>query len=65
MNWVSDSMKKIKSGLTTALRHSLIQKLKFPKHINIGVMINTGDLLKNKLTPLQNCKKIFAKKNKN
>ena len=27
-------------------------------------MINTGDLLKNKLTPLQNCKKIFAKKNK-
>lgn len=54
---------KIK-GLTAYTDDSLIRKLKIPRNINIGVMINTGDLLKNKLTPLQNCKKIFTKKNK-
>ena len=27
-------------------------------------MINTGDLIKNNLSPLENCKKIFSKKNK-
>ena len=53
---------KIK-GLTAYTDDSLIRKLKIPRNINIGVMINTGDLLKNKLTPLQNCKKIFSKKN--
>ena len=51
-------------GLTAYTDDSLINRLKFPNEINIGVMINTGDLIKNNLSPLKNCKKIFSKKNK-
>ncbi len=54
---------KIK-GLTAYTDNQLIEKLKIPKDINIGVMINTGDLLKNNLSALENCKRIFNKKNK-
>ena len=54
---------KIK-GLTAYTDDQLIKKLIIPKNLSIGVMINTGDLLKNNLSPLENCKKIFRKKNK-
>ena len=55
--------KKIR-GLTAYTENNLIKKLKIPNNLNLGVMINAGDLLKNNFSPLQNCKKLFNKKNK-
>ena len=55
--------KKIR-GLTAYTENNLIKKLKIPNNLNLGVMVNAGDLLKNNFSPLQNCKKIFNKKNK-
>ena len=49
-------------GLTAYTDNKLLKNLKVSKKIKIGVMINTGDLLKNNLSPLENCKKIFERK---
>ena len=46
-------------GLTAYTDNKLLKNLKVSKNIKIGVMINTGDLLKNNLSPLENCKKIL------
>lgn len=54
--------KKIR-GLTAYTEDKLINKLKIPSNVNIGVMINVGDLLKNNRSTLENCKKIFKNKN--
>ena len=54
--------KKIR-GLTAYTEDKLIKNLKIPDNIKIGVMINVGDLLKNKRSTLENCKKIFESKN--
>ena len=50
-------------GLTAYTEDKLINNLKIPSNVNIGVMINVGDLLKNKRSTLINCKKLFRNKN--
>ena len=51
-------------GLTSYTDDSLINSLKIPKNINIGVMINAGEFKKNNLTPLNNLKILFPTINK-
>ena len=50
-------------GLTAYTEDKLINNLKIPSNVNIGVMINVSDLLKNKRSTLINCKKLFRNKN--
>ena len=49
---------KIK-GPTAYTTEKLINSLRIPKNLLIGVMVNAGDLLTNKSSALKNCKKIF------
>ena len=48
-------------GLTGYTDDSLIEKLKFPRSLKIGVMINASDLFKNNYSPLKNLKRLFPK----
>ena len=52
---------KIK-GPTAYTKDSFINELKIPQGISIGVMVNAGDLLKENINPLNQCKKIFPNK---
>ncbi|WP_440918177.1 hypothetical protein [Candidatus Pelagibacter sp.] len=51
-------------GLTGYTDDKLINKLKFPNYLRIGVMINASDLYKNNFSPLKNLKRLFPKINK-
>jgi 4-hydroxy 2-oxovalerate aldolase len=51
---------KIKlKGQTAYTEEKLINNLKIPKNISIGVMINASDLVGNKKSPLKICKKLL------
>ena len=51
-------------GLTGYTDDKLINKLKFPNYLRIGVMVNASDLYKNNFSPLKNLKSLFPKINK-
>ena len=46
-------------GPTAYTTEKLINSLRIPKDLLIGVMVNAGDLLTNNSSALKNCKKIF------
>ena len=46
-------------GETAYTTEKLLNDLNIPVNLNIGVMVNASDLIKNKRTPLENCKNIF------
>jgi 4-hydroxy 2-oxovalerate aldolase len=56
--------KEIPMGLTAYTNDILLNSLKIKKNIKVGVMINAGDLIKNKNKPLNELKKLFPKINK-
>lgn len=56
--------KKIK-GLTGYTDQNLLENLKIPKNLKIGIMVNTSDLLKKKTINIKILKKLISKKNKN
>ncbi len=49
---------KIK-GPTAYTTDSFIKSIRIPSNIKIGIMVNASDLITNKSTPLNNCKKLF------
>ena len=51
-------------GLTAYTKDSLINSFNIPDKLNIGIMINAGELIKNKKNTLSNLKKLFPLINK-
>ena len=51
--------KKKPLGLTAYTKDSLINSLNIPDKLNIGIMINAGELINNKKNTLLNLKKLF------
>jgi 4-hydroxy 2-oxovalerate aldolase len=56
--------KKKPLGLTAYTADKLIDSLNIPNKLNIGIMINAGELVKNKKNTLSNLKKLFPSINK-
>jgi len=56
--------KKKPLGLTAYTEDKLIDSLNIPNKLNIGVMINAGELIKNKKNTLSNLKNLFPVINK-
>ena len=54
--------KKLK-GLTAYTENKLLKKLKTPKKINLGIMINASDLIKKNKLEIAHLKKLIQKKN--
>jgi len=56
-------IKKIK-GLTAYTDQNLLKYLKIPKNINLGIMINTSDLIENNSLKVQVLENLISKQNK-
>ena len=52
-----------KRGLTAYTNKNLIQSLNIPKDLNIGIMVNVGDLFENNKFKIKNLEKLVNKNN--